>query len=503
MNYPFWDAGISYGVLMAIVAVIHVFISHFAIGGGLYLVVTEHRARKNNDPQLLAFLEGLSKFFVMVSVVSGALTGVGIWFVIGLLNPAATEVLIHNFVWGWGTEWTFFVVEIAAALLYYYGWKRMSGRDHLIIGWIYFGAAWLSLVVINGIVTFMLTPGSWLETGNFWDGFLNPTYWPSLLFRTGICIMLAGLFALVVASRYPADRFKTQLVRSHALWGLLGLAIMTITFYWYWEAIPADVLTTAQQSMPTPLTAIYRSYGLAVGIAFLLILFGLILPRLYRTTVAIIVMALALTWFGEFEWFRESVRKPYVIYGFMYGNALELTQSAAYQQEGILSHMKYRTGDDGADLFRRACQSCHSIKGYKALAPRFDGTDNAFIAASVRGTHLMKGNMPPFLGVESEAQLLAAYLYSQMDRRALGAIHGLQGSELGRKVYDVRCGGCHWAGGPSDKLDSLAGRCEQDYSEILDNAADLGDGMPAFTASAEDRAALIAYLLTLREGGRP
>ncbi len=38
MPYPFWDVGVGYGILMAIFAVVHVFVSHFAIGGGLYLV---------------------------------------------------------------------------------------------------------------------------------------------------------------------------------------------------------------------------------------------------------------------------------------------------------------------------------------------------------------------------------------------------------------------------------------------------------------------------------
>ncbi|HEX5132736.1 MAG TPA: cytochrome C, partial [Candidatus Krumholzibacteria bacterium] len=122
MHYPFWDAGVGYGVLMALIAVIHVFVSHFAIGGGLYLVVAETSARRHNDTQKLAYLESLSKFFILVTLVFGALTGVGIWFVIGLLNPAATEMLIHNFVWGWAIEWTFFVVEIAAAMIYFYGW---------------------------------------------------------------------------------------------------------------------------------------------------------------------------------------------------------------------------------------------------------------------------------------------------------------------------------------------------------------------------------------------
>ena len=32
----------------------------------------------------------------------------------------------------------------------------------------------------------------WLETQAFWDGFFNPTYWPSLLLRTGIVILMAA-----------------------------------------------------------------------------------------------------------------------------------------------------------------------------------------------------------------------------------------------------------------------------------------------------------------------
>ena len=31
MNYPFWDVGIGYGVLMAVISIVHVFVSHFAV----------------------------------------------------------------------------------------------------------------------------------------------------------------------------------------------------------------------------------------------------------------------------------------------------------------------------------------------------------------------------------------------------------------------------------------------------------------------------------------
>ena len=90
MNFPVWDVAFGGGLLMALVAGLHVFVSHFAVGGGLFLVLTERKARRNNDAALLNWLKFHSKFFVLVTVVFGAVTGVGIWFTIGLISPTAT-----------------------------------------------------------------------------------------------------------------------------------------------------------------------------------------------------------------------------------------------------------------------------------------------------------------------------------------------------------------------------------------------------------------------------
>jgi len=87
-------------------------------------------------------------------------SGVGIWFTIGLISPTATSNLIHAYVWDWAIEWVFFI-EITAALLYLY---KLEPKLHLWYGWIYFLAAYASLVIINGIITFMLTSGRWVDT---------------------------------------------------------------------------------------------------------------------------------------------------------------------------------------------------------------------------------------------------------------------------------------------------------------------------------------------------
>lgn len=500
MNYPFWDIDIGYGIIMAAIAVIHVFVSHFAIGGGLYLVVAETIARKKNDQLKLKFLEKLSKFFVLVSVVFGALTGVGIWFIIGLLNPAATEVLIHNYVWGWAAEWTFFVIEICAALLYFYGWKTLSAKNHIIIGWIYFISAWMSLFIINGIITYMLSPGDWITTGNFWDGFFNPTFWSSLWLRTGICIMLAGVYALVVASRLKADDFKKRIVRFNSYWAIGGLVIMIATLSWYVASIPKEIVDAALESKLTPIATMNASYINAGLLAIVIIVFGFMIPKRYNIVVGIVAMVLALGWFGEYEWMRESIRKPYVITNYMYGNGIGVANAETYQSEGLLASIEFQTSDKSADLFRRACRSCHTIDGYKALKPAFDGTNETFIAQIIMGTHVIRGNMPPFAGTEEEAQMIASHIYTKIDKRDISEIYNLEGTALGKKVYDIRCGKCHMFNNLyNDKSESLLGITEEDLSDILDMAGDFADEMPDFTGDDKERKALIDYIMSLNE----
>ncbi len=501
MNYPFWDVGIGYGYLMAGIAILHVFISHFAIGGGLYLVIVESGARKRGDLATLDYLKRLSKFFILTSLVMGAITGVGIWFVIGLLNPAATEALIHNFVWAWATEWTFFVIEVAAAIFYYYGWEKMSARQHLILGWIYFVAAWLSLFVINGIIGYMLTPGAWLETGNVWDGFFNPTYWSSLWFRTGICIMLAGLYAQLIAGGISDKIFKGKMSRMNTHWVIGGLLFAAVTGWWYWNSVPIETHNLAQSAMPAVMKQIWH-VELHGGIMLVLaVVFGYLLATRMNRGFAIVMMLNGLLFFGAFEWTRESIRKPYAIYGYMYGNGIDVARTDELKADGLLAHMTYRTGDDGADLFRRSCRSCHTMNGYKALKPHFDGTDEMFVAGIVKGTHKLRGNMPLFLGTASDAEAIAKYIYTQTDHRTVGEIYGLSGVELGKKVYDLRCGKCHVIGGYNDKSASILGLSDEDYAALRISTGDYDEFMPAYTGTIEDWDAMVSYLKSLPVGG--
>jgi len=420
MNFPVWDPPmIGGGILIGIVAILHVFVSHFAVGGGLFLVLTERRAYAEDDRELLSYVRKHSLFFILVTLVFGAVSGVGIWWTIGLVHPTATSTLIHVFVWAWAIEWVFFFVEIAAALFYYYGWERLDRRTHLMIGWIYAGAAWLSLLVINGILTFMLTPGRWLVTRSFWDAYFNPTMLPSLVTRTAVAIALAGLYALLTAAVVEPKTLRPRVTRYAALWVLAGCAVLPLSGAWYISQIPPMAREISMGGAP----AVTIFAGLSVVLSVLIVVVTYFGP--YRrpqeasvlTVATIAVLGLAAT--GVTEWVREAVRKPYVIYGYMYSNALRLEQVADVRRTGLLAQAKWVTLRDpsdpdwrrvGYEIFRTECRSCHTIDGYNGMRLMVKGWREEFVDYQLQHLNELKGFMPPFVGNDAERRVLARWL---------------------------------------------------------------------------------------------
>jgi mono/diheme cytochrome c family protein/cytochrome bd-type quinol oxidase subunit 1 len=511
MNYPVWDVAFGSGLLMALVAGLHVFVSHFAVGGGLFLVLTERKARRGNDRELLDWLKKHTRFFVLLTVVFGAVTGVGIWFTIGLISPTATSDLIHIFVWGWAIEWVFFFVEITAALLYLYGWEKLEPGLHQWYGWIYFGAAYMSLVVINGIITFMLTPGKWTEDHEFWTGFFNPTYWPSLLFRTAVSLALAGIYALFTASVLKDQKLKARIVRWAALWTVPGLLVLPLAGRWYIRKIPADLWASARGPMPTG-TEFALLACVLVGVTLLLAVLALIRPGRLHWSFALLV---ALTAFGamdSFEFVRESVRKPYVIANYLYANSLyaaALPGDGGFTADkvgdaGVLKSARWVEQREltpsnqvqaGREIFRVECAACHTADQYRGVKQFIElrHWDKDKIRGMLGGLYLMhNGVMPPFAGTDAERDALTAYLASLAPQAG-----SVAGPADGKTVYERNCGMCHQVRA-EDHLFSNLPRDPQAATDALKDLPSLFPVMPDLKLSEAERAALVQWVNTQR-----
>ena len=457
MNYPVWDVAFGAGLLIALVAILHVFVSHFAVGGGLFLVLTERRARHKNDTALLGWLKKHTRFFVLVTVVFGAVSGVGIWFTIGLISPVATSNLIHAYVWGWAIEWVFFFLEITAALLYMYGWDKLEPRLHEWYGWVYFIAAFASMVVINGIITFMLTSGSWVKNHQFWKGFFNPTNFPSLAFRFAIALALAGIYALITASVQKDAALKARIVRWSALWIVPSLAVLPLLARWYFHRIPADVWASARGPMPTG--TLYAALAVfLLSVTFVLALVSLIRPGRMHLAFSLLVALVALGAMGSFEFVREAIRKPFVIANYLYANSLYSAQIPGdggfsvdeVNNAGILQTAKWiktreltpaNQATAGREIFRVECESCHTADSYRGIKHYLTlrEWDQNKIQAMLGGLEFMhNGVMPPFAGTDSERGALAAYLSSIHPISATAAV-----AADGKTVFAQNCSMCH------------------------------------------------------------
>ena len=439
MNYPVWDLfATGGGFWIALVATVHVFVSHFAVGGGLWLVLTERKALNEGDTSLLAYVKGHSKFFLLLTMVFGGLTGVGIWWTIALLSPSGTSTLIHTFVFGWATEWVCFVGEIVALFIYYYTFGKMRAREHQIIGWFYFVFAWLSLVLITGILGFMLTPGQWSETGNFWHGFLNPTFLPGVVFRTFLSLMIAGMFGLVTGVHQKDAAFRERVVRYSAGWILAPFVLMAASAWWYLKALPEPqaqmILHKAHEIAPFLQAFLVLTPVLLVGALIMVVR----LPGGLKKPLAYLVMFIGFFHLSSFEFIREAGRRPFVIHGYMYSNSILPTQMDEINRKGILKTAKWTEFDTitpenelraGEEIFRLECSSCHSRGGaLNDILPLTAGMPLLGVDSQLAGQGLVVDYMPPFAGTQAERHALARYIVE--------GLHGVKEQEAAFESKD-------------------------------------------------------------------
>ncbi len=433
MEYPIWQlTTLAGGFWIALIATLHIFVAQFAVGGGLFLVLTERMARKRNSPGLLDYVKKHAKFFLLLSMVFGGVTGVGIWFTITLLSPLATSSLIHTFVFAWAAEWVCFLAEILALLIYFYKFDTMNARDHMIIGWLYFLFAWLSLLLINGIVGFMLTPGDWLQTGNFWDGYINPTFWTSLVTRTFLAFTLAGLFGFVTSTRIADDDLRQTMVRTCAAWTLAPLALFVLSAIWYVTALPPEQLEMVTVRSHRVASYIRDFWFVVPLVALGGLLLAVRMPRKISFPLALGVLLCGLATVGAFEFTRESARKPYVIYNHIYASSIRVADVDRLNTEGVLASAKWVpdnlrqiTADNaleaGAMLFQVQCSPCHSINGpMNDILPKIAKFPIQGMSVFLNGMGKINSYMPPFIGTNAERMALGRYLVENLNNDSSG-----------------------------------------------------------------------------------
>lgn len=441
MNYPVWEVpGIGGPWVIGLISIFHVLIAWFAVGGGIYLPYAERKLYREGKEEWIPVLRRHSRFFLILTGVFGAVSGVGIWFSIGLVQPEATSTLIHNFVFGWAIEWVFFVIELAAAAVYYYTWDRIPRELHLKVGFLYAISSFLTLVIINGILSFMLTPGdAWLsaagtgtEASKFWLAFFNPTYFPSLLMRTLACLSLAGIYALITYAQVDDEALsatKQQMVRWSANWLMPMVLLLPVGLAWMFFSMKPesrDILQIGMQTIGSgAFTVVTRVAMLTIlttfTIAGVVYFFAYKYPRDLTVGHAGALLVLAAIATSSTEFARETVRKPYVIQGHMYSNGIRISEIEKFNRAGYLTSSVWtpKSSDPvilGQAMFRGQCMACHTTSGYRSMKKLLQARDAKGVALLLETLHTQpegspyKKYMPPAVGTKEELRYLAEYL---------------------------------------------------------------------------------------------
>jgi cytochrome bd-type quinol oxidase subunit 1 len=457
MHYPWWYVPyLTAPMLIAVISVVHVLVSHYAVGGGLFLAVEVGYARRSRDREYLDYLRGHARFFVLLTVVFGAITGVGIWWTIGLTSPLATEVLIRTFVFGWATEWVFFVIELTAAFIFLYYWDRLAEKTHVAIGWIYALAAWISLVLITGITAFMLNSGDWpfhAVSRNFWVAFFNPQFLPQTIARTGGALLLSSLYVYLHASLKTRNaRLRDMIASRSARPAMLGAILVAAGgIGWYVFLPDTAAATLASAAVLNVLMALIFAL---TAVVFVLLYFGPYRnPGWLSPGFAASLCLFGIAAFTTGEFIREAVRKPFVVENVVLANQIlpdqvKPLQTGGYMLGGVWTKAflaeKYSKlvtlhGDEwqfnaaelaklphedrvqlGQVLFLHHCNDCHAEEvGYSAVGPLLQGRSREVILDRVKRLDDVYF-MPPWCGTDDEAELLTDYLLTISKRQPPG-----------------------------------------------------------------------------------
>lgn len=428
MNFPVVEfPWFGNGTVIAVIATIHVIVSHgIAIGITTLMVSLEYNGIKTNNEKLINVAKRISKWVLIITTTIGAMTGVGIWLSTSVIQPDSIGSLLRIFFWAWFVEWIVFITEVVLLIIYFYTWDKWKGAKRVIhnrIGITLAIFGWITAMIITGILSAKLTPGKWTETMSFWNAFFNPTYIPSLAFRTFIAILLGVALISLPIKLFVKDKLlQRDIFKVFSFWNAITLPGILISGIWYLMSVPKEAYDLIIWSTGMPENVFKALHIIGLFIFVLFAFWMAVKPQRVPILLTLAVFGSSMAFIGEFEGVRESVRKPYIIYDYMYANGVLAKNEEIFREDGYLAHSTFssikevdasNTFDAGRQVYLGQCITCHTVEGWRtsrAFQDRLDGWDEEGLASYIAVLHESRPFMPPFVGTDEEREALAHYL---------------------------------------------------------------------------------------------
>lgn len=431
MQFPYFQFPVlGDGLIIAIDAILHVFVSHgVAIGMIAMIVAAEYIALRKKSGHWERFAETAIKPAVIIITGVGAVTGVGIWFITSGLAPRGIGSMLRVFFWPWFIEWLVFAAEVIVVLVYYFTWRRWRGqarKKHVGLGVIYVLLAVASAFLITGILGFMLTPDGWPRDRNFWAAFFNPSFMPQLAWRLCAAFSMGGMFIIfyLLFSYYREREFRRTALGVYARLLTLPLILMPLAGVWWYSVIPRGFTTHAKPSLLMWTFSKNNTWFVTAHAVAGVLMVALLIVAWRRMVTAsrilIIPAALVVLFFvAEYERVREFIRGPYLMPGYMYANCVLMSEHDLFKEEGMLPNSYWfnrmlpnpTAEQQGSFLFAQNCGTCHTIGGKNDIRDRFRGRTERGVYVIIGRTGQMVPWMPPFSGNERERTTMAGFIY--------------------------------------------------------------------------------------------
>jgi len=287
--------------------------------------------------------------------------------------------------------------------------------------------------------------GTGNESSKFWYAFFNPTYWPSLLLRTCVCASLAGIWALITASRIDGDKqpaLKTSLVKWSVKWLVPSFVAIPFLMIWYLWMVPAsqralltlgiDTINSGTFSTVTRIALIIIvTSATIVGVAYYLAYRS---PRDFNLSHALACFCWRSSPQAQVNMRERCCASHTSLAAGLYSNGVRVPYVARINQEGYLVHSNWVWNGGGSGeasnysrgeaIFRGECGSCHTLNGYRPLAQLLAGRDRANIGNFIQMLHEDHADspyhrfMPPMVGTKEDVEDLVDFLNAKVNPQA-------------------------------------------------------------------------------------
>lgn len=385
-------------------AVLHFLIVSVAGLAPITIYLMEGYSLKKEKPYLRMIGKQLLTIVIELAAVGGIL-GSAVVVVLVVLRNQPITLVINIFFWLLVLQLICFIAGLAFQFAYYFTWDQQT-KNHRLWGLLAAILPLIPFVTFSAAISFLSTPGNWLQTGNLWDAVFNPSYILSLLHRAGAGMALLGALIIIlnVFRRNKADGELREMYSSAVNFGgkmaLRALEVQLILGVARIFVMPSDA---AKMIMGRDLTMIW-ALGIAVAaIAWLFLFFNRKKSSTAKASIflaAVVIPLILATTFMSIT--RSKSRGEFSIRDVM---------KRSDEIVALPKQFQAATAPDGLAIYNADCGACHpGLAGDAPSLAKQRHPDPDDLSEFLRDPAAFNKSMPPYQGSDEELLALVNFL---------------------------------------------------------------------------------------------